>query len=135
MDQNYQNMTIIKVALLFLYSLMKKKLRRIRSISDIDKWLWKSEFCCFRPSILKQPKDQKYFYGRFHSSLAYSTLNSHLWSATTLDTLNILWDACIYALKFSLNHSGVFFYDFVGLASIICLIFLIDHESGFQAGR
>jgi hypothetical protein len=29
-----------------------------------------SDFCCFQPSILKRPKGQKYFYGRFHSSLA-----------------------------------------------------------------
>ena len=48
----------------------KKKLRRIRSIFDIEKWVWKSEFCCFRPSILKWPKGQKYFDGRFSSSLA-----------------------------------------------------------------
>ena len=52
----------------FLYSKVKKKLRRIWSIFDIEKWLWKSEFCCFRPSILKWPKGQKYFYDRFRSS-------------------------------------------------------------------
>ena len=23
---------------------------------DIENWLWKSEFCCFRPSILKRSK-------------------------------------------------------------------------------
>ena len=50
-------MTITKVALLFLYSLMKKiKLRKIRLIFDIEKWLWKSEFCCIWPSILKPLK-------------------------------------------------------------------------------
>ena len=47
-----------------------KKMRRIRSIFDIVKWLRKSEYCCFRPSILKPLKGQKYFYGRFNSSLA-----------------------------------------------------------------
>ena len=36
-NQSYQNMTIIKVALLFLYSKGGKKLGRIRSIFDIEK--------------------------------------------------------------------------------------------------
>ena len=37
---------------------------------DIENWLWKSEFCCFRPSILKRSKGQKYFHSRFCRSLA-----------------------------------------------------------------
>ena len=44
-----------------------------------------SEFCCVRPSILKRWKGQKYFYGRFHSSLdTYQPLNPDPWSAITL---------------------------------------------------
>ena len=42
------------------------KLRKIPLIFDVEKRLWKSELCCFRPSILKWWKGQKYFYGRFH---------------------------------------------------------------------
>ena len=52
-------MTIPKVALLF-YILQWKKMRRIRPIFDIEKLLWKSELCCFRPSILERRKGQKY---------------------------------------------------------------------------
>ena len=36
-NHSYQNMTIAKVALLFLYLPMKKKLRRIQSIFDTEK--------------------------------------------------------------------------------------------------
>ena len=43
----------------------KKKLRRIRLIFDVEKWLRKSEFCCLGPSILKQPKGPKYFMAVF----------------------------------------------------------------------
>ena len=63
-------MTIIKVALLSLYSSLKKKLRRIRSIFDIEKWLWKLELCSFQLSILKRLKCQKYFYWPFCSYFA-----------------------------------------------------------------
>ena len=66
-NQSYQNMSIIKVGLLYLYSSMKKKSEGFCQF--LTKWLWKSELYCFRPSILKQRKGQKYVYGRFHSSL------------------------------------------------------------------
>ena len=78
-------MTITKVALHLLYSSMKKKLRRIQSIFDIEKWLWMSEFCWFRPSILKRPKGQKYFMAIF---VVFSlTLNSAACRKITLGTL------------------------------------------------
>ena len=38
----YQKMSITKNVLLNWYSLMKKKLRKIRIIFDIENWLWKS---------------------------------------------------------------------------------------------
>ena len=59
-NQGYQNMTIVKVALLFSYPSIKK-MKRIRSIFDKEKRLWKSEYCCFRPSILKQQKAKNIF--------------------------------------------------------------------------
>ena len=36
-NQSYPNMSIVKVGLLFLYSSMEKKIRRIRPIFDIEK--------------------------------------------------------------------------------------------------
>jgi hypothetical protein len=36
-NHSYQNMSIIKVVLLFSYSSMKKKIRKIRLIFDIEK--------------------------------------------------------------------------------------------------
>ena len=36
-NQSYQNIAVIKVALPFLYSSLRKKLRRILSIFDIEK--------------------------------------------------------------------------------------------------
>ena len=44
----YQKMPITKNVLLNLYSSMKKKLRKIRMIFDIENWLWKSIFCTLR---------------------------------------------------------------------------------------
>ena len=44
---------------------MKKKLRRIRSIFEIEKWLWNREFCCFPPSILKRRKAKNIFMAIF----------------------------------------------------------------------
>jgi hypothetical protein len=38
-NQSYQNITITKVDFHFLYSSMKKKLRRIRLIFDVEKLL------------------------------------------------------------------------------------------------
>ena len=38
-NQSYQNMSIIKVVLLFLYSSMKIFFRKIRLIFDVEKWL------------------------------------------------------------------------------------------------
>ena len=55
-NQSYQNMSTIKVVLLFLYSSMKIFFRKIRLIFDIEKWLWKSEFCYIWPSIPNQAK-------------------------------------------------------------------------------
>ena len=75
-NQSFQNMTIIKVARHFLYPSMKKKLRKIWLIFDIEKWPWKSEFCCFQPSILKWPKGQNIFIAFLsYLSLTYQPLN------------------------------------------------------------
>ena len=79
-------MTITKVALLFLYSSMKKSWEGFGWFFDVEKWLRKSEFCCFRPSILNQLKDQKYSYGLFCSPLS---LNSAACIKITLGTLTV----------------------------------------------
>ena len=45
---SYQKMSITKNVLLNGYSsIRKKKLRKIRVISDIENWLWKSNFDAF----------------------------------------------------------------------------------------
>ena len=49
-------MVLIKVYLPFLYSSMKIFFAKIRLIFDIEKWLWKSEFCYIRPSLPNQAK-------------------------------------------------------------------------------
>ena len=56
-NQSYQNMSISKVALHFSYTSIfnEKKMRRIRAIFDIEKWLWKSKLCSFRPKIFLWP--------------------------------------------------------------------------------
>ena len=52
----------------------EKKIRKIRLIFDIEKWLWKPELCFMWPSIPKQSKFLEHFYGCFHRP--YSPLNS-----------------------------------------------------------
>ena len=59
-------MTKIKVAFLFLSSSMKKEIGK----DSADFLCIKSELCCFRSSILKQPKGQIYFYDPFPTSFA-----------------------------------------------------------------
>ena len=123
-NQNDKNMLILKVGLLFLYSSMNKKIPEGfgRLIFDIEKWLWRSELCCFWPSILKQWKGQKYFYAHFHSSLVLinSPLNSGACWKISLVTLSIYYarwnldlsEACcncsIHLTKTYLNKSRVF---------------------------
>ena len=46
---------------------------KIRLIFDIEKWLWKSEFCYIWPSIPNQTKHLEPFYGCFHRPLALFT--------------------------------------------------------------
>ena len=76
---------------------------RIRSIFDIEKLLWKLELCCFWPSILKWPKGQKYFHGRFHNSLAllikhYTQLLAEKW--LWVHWLSYIYIIHIYAVKY-----------------------------------
>ena len=52
---------------------MKTFFVNIRLIFDIEKWLWKSEFCYIWPSIPNQAKYLESFYGRFHRPLALFT--------------------------------------------------------------
>ena len=70
---------MIKVGLPFLYSSMEKQFRKHRPIFDIEKWLWKSELCCFQPSILKWPKGQKYFIAIFIVHLTYLLTTKLSW--------------------------------------------------------
>ena len=58
--QSYPSMSIIKIGLLFQYPSMKK-IKKIRLIFDIEKWLWMSELCCFWPLILNRPKAKNNF--------------------------------------------------------------------------
>ena len=58
---------------------------------DVEKWLWKSEFCYIWPSIPNQAKYLEPFYGHFHRPLAlftYSPLNSAKLSCLYEVTLN-----------------------------------------------
>ena len=48
---------------------MKKKIIMIWLIFDIEKWLWKSEFCYIWPSIPNQTEYLEPFYGPFHRPL------------------------------------------------------------------
>ena len=48
---------------------MKKKIIEIRLVFDIEKWLWKSEFCYIWPSIPNQTEYLEPFYGPFHRPL------------------------------------------------------------------
>ena len=57
----YQKMSITTNVLLNSYSSMKKKFRKIRSIFDIEKWLWKSELCYIWHSIPNQAKYLEHF--------------------------------------------------------------------------
>ena len=45
LEWSYQKIVFTKVGLLNWYSPMKIVFRKIRIIFDIEKWLWKSEFC------------------------------------------------------------------------------------------
>ena len=118
-------MTIIKVALLFFIFFNEKKLRRIRLIFDMEKWLWKSELCCFWPSILKGPKGQKYFYGRFRSFLAnllttkLSCLLKNNFGHTNL-TIQSVWNTWPHGVEdmslFGINDSK----------QVVHAIFMID---------
>ena len=50
----YQKESITKNVLLNWYSSMKKKLRKIRMIFDVENWLWKSEIVIFRSHDLER---------------------------------------------------------------------------------
>ena len=83
-------MTIIKsCSSSFLYSSMKKKFRRIQLIFDTEKWLWKSEFCCFWPlNSTERPKIFLWPFLQFFS-LTYEPPNSAACRKITLGTLII----------------------------------------------
>ena len=62
-----------------MYSSIKKKIRKVRLICDIENWLWKSEFCYIWPSIPNQTKYiPKTFLSPFSKTfgLVYSRWNS-----------------------------------------------------------
>ena len=80
-------MLIIKVNCPFLYSSMKIFFVKIRLIFDIEKWLWKSEFCYIWPSIPNQAKYLEPFYG-----LVYSPLNSAKLSCSSEVTLTYRYE-------------------------------------------
>ena len=52
----------MKDVLLILYSSMKKKFRKIRTIFDIENWLWKSEIGIFQSMNL----ERTLIYQNFH---------------------------------------------------------------------
>ena len=62
--KNYscQKMSITEKLLLNWYFSMKKKFRKIRTIFDVENWLWKSEFCNFQQLLRKFTQDLKNFY-------------------------------------------------------------------------
>ena len=90
-------------------------------IFDLKKWLWKSEFCCFRPWILKWPKGQKCFYGRFHSSLALlilKPLNSGACRKITLGTLLLHYYFDFFLKNISCSYSVILYYGSILSSSI-----------------
>ena len=87
---SYQNMSIIKVGLPFKYS------SKTRLIFNIEKWLWKSVFCCFRPLILKRPKGRKYFHCCFRCSLAF-LISYRCLQKNKLGTLRPIWSFVLEA--------------------------------------
>ena len=63
---SFQKMSVTKNVPLKWYSSMKKRIRKIPIISDIENWLWKSEmseFCNFWQLLLNWPQDLKNFKG------------------------------------------------------------------------
>ena len=54
-----QKMSITEKLLLNWYFSMKKKIRKIRTIFDVENWLWKSEFCNFQQLLRKFTQDLK----------------------------------------------------------------------------
>ena len=65
-------MCLTKVGVLTWYSSMKKKFGKIRTIFDIEKWLWKSEFCNFVSLSTLSEKVQKNFQCNFCDSATIS---------------------------------------------------------------
>ena len=57
-----QKMSITEKLLLNWYFSMKKKIRKIRTIFDVENWLWKSEFCNFQQLLRKFTQDLKKFF-------------------------------------------------------------------------
>ena len=62
---SYQKIFFTKVGLLNWYSPMKFFFRKIRIIFDIEKWLWKSEFCNLAGLITSTKNVQKNFQSHF----------------------------------------------------------------------
>ena len=62
---SYQKIVFTKVGLLNWYSRMKIFFRKIRIIFDIEKWLWKSEFCNLAGLMTLTKNVQKNFQSHF----------------------------------------------------------------------
>ena len=89
----------------FFCILQWKKIRKIPSIFDIEKWLWKSDLCCFRPS--KMTERAKNFLWCFHDPLA---LLIHLDTAACRKISEIMDHLQGCNLKFPLNAIPEYFH-------------------------
>ena len=70
----YQKIILAKVVVLNWYSSMNFFFVKILTIFDIEKWLWKSDFCNFASLSSLSKKVQKIFYCNFCDSASISVI-------------------------------------------------------------
>ena len=112
-------MCLTKVGVLNWYSSMKKKFRKIRTIFDIEKWLWKSEFCNFVSLSTLSEKVQKKFQCNFcdSASISFIVISFHQILLTWWNAYDCDYDYDydrknkVHALSFSMIFENNFLWE------------------------
>ena len=109
-------MSITKNMPLDWYSSMKKKLRKIRIIFDVENWLWKSEIVIFRLLDLELWK-----------SAIFHSINLPFDEQAAEKILNVIYYACTEAFMTDIFRSDLFSKHFILQK---CPLFLLELTQG-----
>ena len=90
-------MFLAKVGVLYWYSSMKNFFRKIQTIFDVEKWLWKSEICNFVTLSPLPEKVQKFFQCNFCDSASISFI------VISFHQISLTWWNAYYRSYFEFN--------------------------------